>query len=148
MPLLITFLFVSHFWVIVYFNKKHHYLKSLSHSLIAQNICKAFFINMIIMGNIYGKYCGFVNCSSLWQCWCCFFFQVVQTNNNDSSWRGVKKSHFLMQTSKNMQTCQENRKSQLKKVSWQDTQANSLKLSNWNKQKSQPSSSLLMHNKT
>jgi hypothetical protein len=29
--------------------KKHHFLESLSHSLIAQNICKVFFVNVTIM---------------------------------------------------------------------------------------------------
>jgi hypothetical protein len=34
----------------VHFSKKHHSLESLSHLLLAQNICKAFFVNVIIMG--------------------------------------------------------------------------------------------------
>jgi hypothetical protein len=46
MPILITFLVVSYIyiWIIIRFNKKHHYLESLSHLLVAQNIYKAFFL--------------------------------------------------------------------------------------------------------
>jgi len=43
---------VTHFLVTTSFSKKHHLLESLSHLLIAQNICKAIFINMIIMRKI------------------------------------------------------------------------------------------------
>jgi hypothetical protein len=43
---------VTHFLVTLCFSKKHHSLMSLSHLLIAQNICKVIFINMIIMGEI------------------------------------------------------------------------------------------------
>ncbi len=32
------------FWVTIYFSKKQHFLESLSHSIVAQNICKAFFL--------------------------------------------------------------------------------------------------------
>jgi hypothetical protein len=47
---------VTHFLVTICFSKKHDSLKSLSHSLTAENICKARFTNMIIMGEIYRKY--------------------------------------------------------------------------------------------
>jgi len=40
------------FLVIIYFSKKQHFLKSRSHSLVAQNICKAFFYNVTTMGKI------------------------------------------------------------------------------------------------
>jgi hypothetical protein len=51
MPILVTFLFVSHiFLVTIHFSKKHHFLKSLSHLLVAQKICKTFFVNVTIMG--------------------------------------------------------------------------------------------------
>jgi len=51
MSILVLFLFVSHMFLItIRFSKKHHYLESLSHLLIAQNIRKAFFVNVIIMG--------------------------------------------------------------------------------------------------
>jgi hypothetical protein len=50
--ILVTFLFVSHFLVIIHFGKKHHSFESLSHPLLAQNICKAFLENMTIMGEI------------------------------------------------------------------------------------------------
>ncbi len=45
---------VTHFLVIICFNKKHHSLESLSHLLVAQNICKAFLINVTIIGQILG----------------------------------------------------------------------------------------------
>ncbi len=57
-PILVTFLFVSHFFsflIIIYFSKNHHFLESLSHSLVGQNICKAFFINVTIMGKIWAN---------------------------------------------------------------------------------------------
>jgi hypothetical protein len=41
MPILVTF-----------FSKKHHSLESLSYSLVAQNICKAFLVNVTIIGEI------------------------------------------------------------------------------------------------
>ncbi len=37
------FVCVTHFLVIIRFSKKHHFVQSLSHSLISQNIYKAFF---------------------------------------------------------------------------------------------------------
>jgi len=52
MPILVTFLFVTHFLVIIYFSKKHDYLESLSHSLITQNISKESFVNVTKMGKI------------------------------------------------------------------------------------------------
>ncbi len=55
--ILVTFLFVSHiFLVTIHFNKKHHLFKSLSHLLVAQNICKAFLVNVIIMKRNLDKY--------------------------------------------------------------------------------------------
>jgi hypothetical protein len=44
--------YVAHFLVIVYFSKKHHLKKSLSHSLVAHKNCKAFLVNVIIMREI------------------------------------------------------------------------------------------------
>jgi hypothetical protein len=41
---------VTYFLVTIHFNKKHHSLKSLSHLVVAQNICKTFFINVTIRG--------------------------------------------------------------------------------------------------
>jgi len=38
------------FLVTIHFNKKHYFLKSLSHLLAAQNISKVFFVNVIIVG--------------------------------------------------------------------------------------------------
>jgi hypothetical protein len=52
MSILVTYLIVSHFWVTIHFSKKHHSLGSLSHSLIAQIIYKALFVNVIIMEEI------------------------------------------------------------------------------------------------
>jgi hypothetical protein len=53
MPILVTILFVLHiFLVTIHFSTKHHYLESLSLSLVAQNICKAFFVNVILMEEI------------------------------------------------------------------------------------------------
>jgi len=53
MPILVTILFVSHFFRTICFSKKHyHILESLSPSLVAQNICKTFFTNVIIIGII------------------------------------------------------------------------------------------------
>jgi hypothetical protein len=52
MPILVPFLFESHFFGNHPFSKKHHSLESLSHLLVAQNICKVFFENVIIMGEI------------------------------------------------------------------------------------------------
>jgi hypothetical protein len=49
-PILVTLLFVSYFLIIIHFGKKHHCFESLSHSLLAQNICKDFLKNMIIQG--------------------------------------------------------------------------------------------------
>jgi hypothetical protein len=37
------------FCVTIYFSKKQNFLESLSHSLVAKNICKAFFINVTMM---------------------------------------------------------------------------------------------------
>jgi len=45
----VTFIYLF-LLVTIYFSKKLHSLKSLSHSLITQNICNFFFINVIIMG--------------------------------------------------------------------------------------------------
>ncbi len=39
--------YVTHFLVTMHFSKKHHFLESLSHSLVAQNICKVLFKNVI-----------------------------------------------------------------------------------------------------
>jgi hypothetical protein len=44
------------FLVTICFGKKHHSFESLSHSLVAQNIFKDFFVNVIIIGKIQGKY--------------------------------------------------------------------------------------------
>jgi hypothetical protein len=43
---------VTYFLVTICFSKKHHFLGSLSHLLIAQNICKAFFVKVTIRGEI------------------------------------------------------------------------------------------------
>jgi len=57
MLILVTFLFVLQmFLVTIHLSKKHHFLGSLSHSFVAQNICKAFFKNVTIMEKIYDKY--------------------------------------------------------------------------------------------
>jgi hypothetical protein len=52
LPILVTFLFVSHFLITIHFSKKHHSLQSLSHLLIAQNIYKAFFVHVNIKREI------------------------------------------------------------------------------------------------
>jgi hypothetical protein len=53
MPISVTFLFVLYiFLIIIHFSKKHRFLESLSHSLVAQNICKMFLVNVTIMGEI------------------------------------------------------------------------------------------------
>jgi len=53
MPILVIFFVcVTHFSVTIHLRKKHHYLESLSHSLVAQKICKAFLVNVVIMGEI------------------------------------------------------------------------------------------------
>jgi hypothetical protein len=45
MPILVTFLFVSHiFLVTIHFSKKHHFLKSLSHLLVAQKYLQNIFL--------------------------------------------------------------------------------------------------------
>jgi presenilin-like A22 family membrane protease len=43
---------VTQFLVTIHFSKKCHSLELLAHLLVAQNICKAFFINATIMGEI------------------------------------------------------------------------------------------------
>jgi hypothetical protein len=64
---LVTFLFCHiFFWVTIYFSKKYYSLESVSHSLITENICKAFFVNVIIIGKIEVQYQYFVNCTSIW----------------------------------------------------------------------------------
>jgi hypothetical protein len=55
MPILITFLFVSHIFLAVLV-RDIILLESLSHLLVVQNICKAFFVYVIIMENFYDKY--------------------------------------------------------------------------------------------
>jgi hypothetical protein len=40
---------VTHFLVIIHFDKKHHFFESLSHLSVAQNICKFFNVNVIVM---------------------------------------------------------------------------------------------------
>jgi hypothetical protein len=51
MPILVTFLFVAHiFLVTINFRKKHHILQSGSHWFVAQIIYKAFLVNVTIMG--------------------------------------------------------------------------------------------------
>jgi presenilin-like A22 family membrane protease len=53
------FVCVTHFLVTVHFSKKHHSLESLSHSLVAQTIYKAFFVNVTVMGGNLGQILGF-----------------------------------------------------------------------------------------
>jgi hypothetical protein len=43
---------VTYLLVTTRFSKKHHSLKSLSRLLVTQNICKAFFVNVTIRGEI------------------------------------------------------------------------------------------------
>jgi len=50
---------VTHLFATIHFIKKHHSLESLSHSLVAQTIYKAFFVNVIIMGGNLGQILGF-----------------------------------------------------------------------------------------
>jgi hypothetical protein len=38
-------------------------------------------------------------------------FQVVQTNNSESSWREKEKTTFYCKQTKDVQTCQESKKS-------------------------------------
>ncbi len=92
MSILVTYLFVSHFLVTIHFSKKHHLL-------IAQNIYKALFVNVIIMKEIYGKYQGFVNCSSFWQCQYCFVFKLCKLTTMNQV-KKKRKNNFLMHTNK------------------------------------------------
>jgi len=66
------FYLIFNFLVIIHFNKKHHFLESLSHSLIAQNICKVFFFflkkNVTIMRNLRQILKFYKLYSSLWHC--------------------------------------------------------------------------------
>jgi hypothetical protein len=43
---------ITHFLITIYLSKKHHFLESLSHLLVAQKNCKAFLVNVFIMREI------------------------------------------------------------------------------------------------
>jgi len=52
-----------------------------------------------------------------------FCAQIVQTNNNESNWNKRKETTtFYCKQAKDMWTCQENKKINLKKSIWQNTQ--------------------------
>jgi hypothetical protein len=75
--------YVTNFLVTICFSKKHYSLESLSHLLVAQNICKVFFRKCDYNGGNLGNILEFVNCSLL-AFLVLFCVQVVQTNNNES----------------------------------------------------------------